>query len=107
MAPLHAQVLDISTGRLRHPQPIQRKQADQRVLGGRPKTGGDQERAELVAVQGVACDCIQPRTADMRRRGMRQEILLHRVPVEPGDGAQPTGDRGAGLDVRSADGEQR
>ena len=31
----------------------------------------------------------------MRGRGVFQQFL-HRVPVEPGDGAQPTGDRGAG-----------
>jgi hypothetical protein len=36
-------------------------------------------------------------------RGMVQQVLLHRVPVEPGDGAQPAGDGGpcaaAGLQV--------
>ena len=49
---------------------------------------------------------------------MLQKLLLDRVPVEPGDGAQPPGDGRAGpaagfqfsgeaFDVRSADREQR
>ena len=48
---------------------------------------------------------------------MLEELFLDRVPVEPGDGAQPPGDRGAGppsrfqvageaFDVGAADGEQ-
>jgi hypothetical protein len=48
---------------------------------------------------------------------MIEELFLDGVPVEPGDGAQPPGDRGAGaafgfqlagvgLDVGAADGEQ-
>ncbi|HEX6525912.1 MAG TPA: hypothetical protein VF070_38750 [Streptosporangiaceae bacterium] len=54
----------------------------------------------------------------MRCRGVVQEFLLDGVPVEPGDGAQPPGDGGAGpavvfrvagegFDVGAADGEQR
>jgi hypothetical protein len=56
VAAFHAHVLDVRAGRLRHAQPVQRQQRDQRMLGGRPEPGGDQEGAELVAVQGVACD---------------------------------------------------
>jgi hypothetical protein len=48
---------------------------------------------------------------------MIEEVLLDRVPVQPGDGRQPAGDSGAGtagrlevageqLDVGAADGEQ-
>ena len=48
---------------------------------------------------------------------MIQQVFLHRVPVEPGDGAQPAGDCGAstapgfqlpgeGLDVGTPDGER-
>ena len=46
---------------------------------------------------------------------MIQQVFLHRVPVEPGDGAQPPGDGGPGaglqiageaLDVRAAGLEQ-
>jgi hypothetical protein len=57
----------------------------------------DQERAELVAVQGDGMGLVvQPRTADVRGRGVLQEFFFDRVPVEPGDGAQPPRDGGAG-----------
>jgi hypothetical protein len=71
MAAFQAQVLDVRAGRLRHPQPVEREQRDQRVLGGRPEPGGDKECAELVAVQcsGVGL-IIQPRSADVRGRGV-------------------------------------
>ena len=53
----------------------------------------------------------------MDSRGVIQELFLDRVPVEPGDRAQPPGDGGTGpaagfqvageaLDVGAADGEQ-
>ena len=51
MPALQAQVLDVGAGGLRDPQPVQREQRDQRVLGRRAEPGGDQQRAELVAVQ--------------------------------------------------------
>jgi hypothetical protein len=53
---LQAQVLDVGAGGLGHAQPVEGEQGDQRVLGGRPEPGGDQERAELVAVQAMAWD---------------------------------------------------
>ena len=60
---------------------------------------------------------VQPRTADVRGRGVIQELFFDGVLVEPGDGGQPAGDGGAGaspgfqlageaLDVRPADIEQ-
>jgi hypothetical protein len=52
VAALEPQVLDVRAGRLRHPQPVEGDQRDQRVLGGRAEPGGDQDRAEIVAVQG-------------------------------------------------------
>ena len=52
MPALQAQVLDISAGGLRYPQPVQREQRDQRMLARRTKPGGDQQGAELVAIQG-------------------------------------------------------
>jgi len=52
VAALEAQVLDVGAGGFRHAQPIEGEQGEQRVLGGRAEAGGDQERAELVAVQG-------------------------------------------------------
>jgi hypothetical protein len=89
------------------------------VLGGRAEPGGDQDRAELVAVQrGGVRLVVQPWAADVRGRGVLEEFFLDGVPVEPGDRAQPPGDGGAGtaaglqlpgegLDVRAADREQR
>jgi hypothetical protein len=92
-----AQVLDIRAGGLRDPQPVEREQGDQRVLGGRPEPGGDQERAELVAVQGGRMRLVvQPRSADVRGGRVVKELFFDGVLVEPGDGAQPPGDRGAG-----------
>ena len=119
MAAFQAQVLDVSGGSLRHPQPVQGDQGNQRVLSRRSKTGGDEERAELVAIKGGDVRLIvQPRTADMGCRRVVQEFFLDGVLVEPGDGAQPPGHGGTrpavgfqfageGLDVGAADREQR
>ena len=61
---------------------------------------------------------VHPWAADMGGWGMLKEFFLDRVPVEPGDSAQPPGDSrsstaagfqfaGEALDVGAADGEQR
>ena len=117
VAALEAQVLDVRPGRLGDSQPVECEQGDQRVLCGRPEPGGDQEGAELVAVQGGGVRLvIQPRPTDVRRRRVLEELFLHGVRVEPGDGAQPPGHGGAGtaarfefpgedLDIRVADRE--
>ncbi len=47
-----AQVLDVGAGGLRHPQPVQREQGNQRMLKRRAEPGGDKQGAQLVAVQG-------------------------------------------------------
>jgi len=64
---LQAQVLDVCAGGLGDPQAVQGERGDQRMLGGRAESGGDQQRAELVPVQrdGVGF-VVNPRTADMR-----------------------------------------
>jgi len=60
---------------------------------------------------------IEPRPPDVRGRGVLEEFFFDGVLVEPGDGAQPSGDRGPGpasgfeiageaLDIGAADGEQ-
>jgi len=115
---LQAQVLDIGTGGFGDPQPVQGEQRDQRMLGRRAEPSGDQERAELVAVQrdGVGL-IVHPRTSDVSAWRMLEELFFDRVLVEPGDGAQPLGDGRAGpapdfkfpgeaFDVGAADGEQ-
>ena len=89
------------------------------MLAGRAEAGGDQERPDLVAVQsGGVRLVVQPGTADVRGGRVLQELFFDGVLVEPGDGAQPPGDGGAGaaagfqlagegLDVGAADREQR
>jgi len=60
---LHAQVPDISAGGLGHPQPVQGEQRDQGTLERWAKPGGQQQRAELVAIErGRVRVIIQPRT---------------------------------------------
>ena len=88
------------------------------MLERRPEPGGHQKGAHLVAVKrGGMRLIIQPRTPDMRGRGMVQELFFDGVLIEPGDGGQPTGDGGAGassgfqlagepFDVGAADSEQ-
>jgi hypothetical protein len=94
---LQAQVLDVRAGGLRHAQPVEREQGDQRMLGSRAEPGGDQERAELVAVQGGGVRLVvQPGAADVRGGRVVEEFFLDGVLVEPGDGAQPPGHGGAG-----------
>ena len=68
VAALDAERFDAGAGGLGDPQPVQREQRDQRVLRRWAKPGGDQERAEFVAVQS---DCagfrVQPRPPHVRR----------------------------------------
>ena len=56
MPALEPQVLDVGTGGLGYPKSVEGEQGDQGVLGRRAQPGSDQERADLVAVQTVACD---------------------------------------------------
>ena len=118
VAPLGAHGLDICASGLRHPQPVQGEQGDQRVLGGEAEAGGDEQGAELVAVQGGGVRLVvQPGPAHLHGWGVVQELLLDGVPVEARAGAQPPGDGGPGaaagfevageaLDVGAAGSEQ-
>jgi len=66
---LDAQGLDVGTGGLRNPQPVQGQQRDQRVLGGLAENRGDQQRTQVVAVQpGGVRLIVQAGTADMSGR---------------------------------------
>ena len=62
-----AEVLDVGADGFGDPQPVQGEQGDQRVLGWRAEPGGDQQGAELVAVQahGVGL-VVHPGAADVR-----------------------------------------
>ena len=71
VAAFQIEVLDVGAGGLGDPQPVQREQGDQRMLRRRAEPGGDQERAELVAVQGSGMGLvIQPWPPDMGGRGV-------------------------------------
>ena len=56
MPAFQAQLLDVRAGGLGDPQPVPREQRDQRVLARRTKPGGDQQGAELIAIQ---CDGVR------------------------------------------------
>jgi hypothetical protein len=45
-------VLDIPRRLFEHPQTAQHEQGDEGVLGRRAESGGDEDRAEIVAIQG-------------------------------------------------------
>jgi len=71
MTALGSHRLDVGSGDLRDPQPVEGQQGDQGVLDGVAQPGGDHQRAELVTVQPVGMGLIvQPRAADVRGRGM-------------------------------------
>ena len=69
VAAFHTQGLNFRAGGLRDPQPVQRQQRDQRMLGHWSQSGRDQQGAHLVAVQsGGVRLVVQPRPADMDSR---------------------------------------
>jgi len=94
---LDAQGPDVGADSFGHAQPVEGQQRDERVLGGRPEPGSDQQRAELVAVQpGGVRVIVQARTADMSGWRVLEQVFLDGLPVEPGHGAQAAGDGGPG-----------
>jgi hypothetical protein len=94
VAPFEPKVLDVGAKSLGDPQPVQRQQADQRVIpaAGQP---GHQHGADLVAIQASGVGLVvQAGSTHMRSRRDRDQALLFGVAVEAGHGAQPAGDRG-------------
>ena len=87
------------------------------MLDRRAEPSGDQQGAELVAVQnGGVRLVVHLWPPDTGGQGVLEELLLDRVLVEPGDGTQAPGDSSTGttarfqvageaLDVSAADGE--
>jgi hypothetical protein len=85
---LHPQPLDIGAGGLGDAQSVEGQQGDQRVLRRGAESGGDQQCAELVAVQaGGVRLIIQPGPADVGGRRVAEEFFLDGVAVETRDGA--------------------
>jgi len=118
VAAFGTQCLDVGAGSFRDAEPVEREQGDQSVLGGGAEPGGDQQGADLVAVQpgGVGL-VVNPGPTNMGRRRVAEQVFLDRVAVQAGDGGQPPGDRRPGpasclevageqFDVGAADGEQ-
>ena len=69
MPSLDAEGLDVGADRFGDPQPVERQQGDQRMLGGRAEPGGDEERSDLVAVQADRVGLVvDPWAADMHGR---------------------------------------
>jgi hypothetical protein len=77
--------------------PLSASREIKRVLGRRPEPGSDQDRPGLVAVQGSGVRlAVQPGTTGVRCGRVPQELVFDGRLAEPGDGAQPAGDRRAG-----------
>ncbi len=55
VAALDAHCLDVGARGLRHTQPVEGQQGDQRVLSRGPETGGDEQGTELIAIQRRRC----------------------------------------------------
>ena len=94
MPSILAERLDVRPGRFGDPEPVEREERDERVLGGGAESRGDEQGTDRVAVQandvGLVVD---PGAADMNCRGMSHKAFLFGVAVEAGDRAQPPGDR--------------
>jgi hypothetical protein len=70
------------------------------MVAWRREAGGDQDGAELVAVQvGDMGLVVDAGPTDVHRRGVLDDAFLLGVAVEPDDRAQPAGDRRSGLAV--------
>jgi hypothetical protein len=69
MAPLEPERFDVCAQRLGHPQPVDRQQRHQGMLGRPAQSGGHQQRADLVAIQPSRVRLVvQSRPADVGRR---------------------------------------
>lgn len=113
VATVDAKRVDVGAKCLGDPETVDREQRDQGVLVRRAETSGDQQRANLVAVQTDSVGLlVQPRAPDVNGWGVLEQFLLDGVAVEPGDRAQSPGDSRPGatpglhvtaetLDVRS------
>ena len=94
---LDAPGLDIGASGLGDPQAVEGQQRDQRMLRGRAKPGGDQQRAEFVAIQpGGVRLVIQTGPPDAGGGRVIEEYFLDGVAVEARDDTQPAGDCGSG-----------
>lgn len=66
VAALETERFDVGAERFGHAQPVDRQQADERMLACRRQSGGDEQRADLVAVEagGVGL-VVEPRPTDV------------------------------------------
>jgi hypothetical protein len=115
---LQAERFDVRPDGCGYPQPVERQQRHQGVLGRGAQASREEQGSDFVAVQadGVRL-VVDAGTADVDGRGVGDEAFLLGVAVEAGHRAQPSGDRGRRptvclqlaserLDVAAADLEQ-
>ena len=93
MTSLQTERIDVSTQRFGDTQAVQREQRHQRMFPCRRQAGGDEERADLVAIQASRIRLIvEAGTAHMDGRRVLNQALLLGVAVEAGDRTEPAGD---------------
>src|SRR5438309_5006860 len=94
-----ASILAPSASEIR--SPLSRPERHQGVITSRGQAGGDEQRAELVAVKtGGMRLVIQPRAPDMDRRRVLDHTFLLGIAKEAGDRAQAPRHRRPGLPFR-------
>jgi hypothetical protein len=90
---LSAEGFDVRAGGLGDPQPAEGEQRDQRMLSRGAEPGGDQQRADFVAVQGGGVRIVvAPRPTDVRGRRVVEQVFLDGEPAWSGDDGQRAGD---------------
>ena len=101
VATFEAERFDVGAERLGDPQAVEGEKRDQGVVPGRRETGGDQQRAEFVAVKaGGVRLVVEPRPTDVDGRGVIDEPFFLGVTEETCDGAESSGHCGPGLALR-------
>ena len=77
MAAFEAELFDVGADRFGDPQPVERQQAEQRMVTGAAEPGGDEHGADLVAVQaGRVRLVVEARSADVHRGRDRDQAFF-------------------------------
>lgn len=96
MSPLETEGIDVDTDCLGQAQTVQRKQGDERMVARRRESGGDEDGAELGAVEvGNMGLVVDSWSTDMHGGRVLDDPFFLGVAVEADDGGQPASDRGA------------
>jgi hypothetical protein len=84
VAPLTAQVLDVGGARFAHPQPVETEKDSECRVVAVVLLGGEQEHAELGAVETPSFGGVDPGAADVLGRVRRDPSVDVRKPIETG-----------------------